>query len=518
MKKIIKEYKEQIKYFLTNKKYIVPVIFVAILSYGFAVTHYSIGVDDLCFDRYVNGTYILSAKRWGTWLLYNILNIKEFTPFWLDFIVATFMVVIAIVMSAFIRKQVGDKIKGITYTIFSCLFISNPLVNQFYIYQSTNLAIVISNLMVIICGIVVFENYFKENKNIIHILSALVLMVPISMYESCAQTYLVLIFIAIFIKVQDKNTNIKKLVGYFSLNIGLLIIGVLLYYISGMIVIYILKKFKILQSNFAYMSIIWNQNSFKQLDIFGKIEVLNSRIIKPIVNDSFKYLPITIMLTSNFIVILIELVNLIKTSKISRIIAVLGMITSNFVLIILQGDILYRTEFSMILTTAFVCSYIYQILNKKKCTKYIINVIVLLLVIFQTRTLNQYFYNDYKRYEREKTIANDIGTTIQKQYDYKNKYVVYVTSKANEERENKYQLNKDNRLSVYNWGMEGFRERGTEITKFINNFGYNLKNAPDKESFLAKNRWEKLDEEQKKKTIIELENTIIVNLDNYDLF
>ena len=123
MKKIVNEYKEQIRYFISNKKYCIPVIIVMILSYGFTITHYSIGLDDLCFNRYVKGTYILSAKRWGTWGLYNILGIEEFTPFWLDAVVAILMVVIVIVISAFIRKQYKDKIKIWGYTLFSCLII-----------------------------------------------------------------------------------------------------------------------------------------------------------------------------------------------------------------------------------------------------------------------------------------------------------------------------------------------------------------------------------------------------------
>lgn len=117
MKEIVETYKEQVKYFISNKRYMVTMIIVAILSYGFTITHYSIGMDDLCFDRYVHGTYLLSAKRWGTWLLYNVLQINEFTPFWLDAVVVIFMVIIAIVLSAFIRKQYGNKIMEL-YFIF----------------------------------------------------------------------------------------------------------------------------------------------------------------------------------------------------------------------------------------------------------------------------------------------------------------------------------------------------------------------------------------------------------------
>ena len=54
MREICKEYKENIKYFLNNKKYITAIIIVTILSYGFIFTHFTVGIDDLCFDRYLN--------------------------------------------------------------------------------------------------------------------------------------------------------------------------------------------------------------------------------------------------------------------------------------------------------------------------------------------------------------------------------------------------------------------------------------------------------------------------------
>ena len=120
MKEILKEYKEQIKYFIKNKKYMLTIMLVMLLSYGFTITHYSIGVDDLCFDRYVNSTYILSQKRWGTWGLYNIFRITEFTPFWLEAASAIIMVIIAITLCINI-KPINKSILHISiYKFSSC--------------------------------------------------------------------------------------------------------------------------------------------------------------------------------------------------------------------------------------------------------------------------------------------------------------------------------------------------------------------------------------------------------------
>ena len=69
MKKIWSKYWEHIRYFVTNKKYIVSIILVAILSYGFRLTHYTIGIDSLCLDRYVNRNIYIICKKMGSMVI-----------------------------------------------------------------------------------------------------------------------------------------------------------------------------------------------------------------------------------------------------------------------------------------------------------------------------------------------------------------------------------------------------------------------------------------------------------------
>lgn len=515
MKQIVDEYKKQIIYFLTNRKYIITVIFVAILSFGFTLTNPSIGVDDLCFDRYVNDTYILSANRWGTWLLYNILNIREFSPFWLDLICVTLMVIISIILSAFIKKQAGNKISLSAYVVFSSLIISNPLINQFFIYQSTNLAVIVSNLIVMICGIIIFENYFGENKSNIYIIFSFILLIPISMYESCAQTYIVFLFIAAFIQILKKEETNKKIFKYIILNIVLLVIAIILYFIIGSLLIQILDKFNILKENYARQTIMWISDSFVNLPIMEKLKLFNKIIVQSFLEDINYYFPIKVFAISSIICILIEFIKSINTKNVFRIITVLGIILSNFILIIIQlVSILYRTQFSFIITTAFLCMYIYTILKDKKILKYIINVIAILLIIWQTRMLNQYFYNDYKRYEREKNVANDIALNIVKQYDYESKPICFIKNKKTQDI---FKINKDNGNYVIGWGVKAFEIKGFEIIKFINDLGYNFICATNEQSDEAIEKYNNLEQDQKEEAVIEIDNYIIVNLDFYNL-
>ena len=147
MKEIYNQYKKEIKYFLTKKSYIIPVIIIAILSYGFTITNFSVGVDDLQHSRYVTGTYLLSQGRWGNVLLARIFNNISFLPFWSDFIATTLFIFLAIILCSFIKKELGEKVdKIIYYTLFSGALLSYPLIHHIFIYNFANVITAVSNI------------------------------------------------------------------------------------------------------------------------------------------------------------------------------------------------------------------------------------------------------------------------------------------------------------------------------------------------------------------------------------
>ena len=133
MENLKKEYKNVVKSFLNNKVFIVAVILVTVLSFGFTITHPSVGMDDTAFDRYYQGKEMLSIGRWGSYLVYQILDITEFVPFWIDFIASFIIMVTAVLWCVFLKKNLGDKLSDTAYIIFATVFISFPVINEIFI-------------------------------------------------------------------------------------------------------------------------------------------------------------------------------------------------------------------------------------------------------------------------------------------------------------------------------------------------------------------------------------------------
>ena len=516
MKEIIKDYISEIKDLFKNRKYLYTIIFIAILSYGFAVTHYAIGVDDLCFDRYVNGTYILSAKRWGTWLLYNILNISEFSPFWLDFFTATGIIIIAILVSAFIKKETKEK-NIIPYIVFSGVFISSPIINNFFMYQSTNFAIVVSNMILIVCGMLIYYNYFKVKDKLMYLIIGFVMTIPISMYESCAQTFMVFILMTLYIKVSKEKLKAKDMIYYLFISMMCLLISIISYEILGSILLYILDYFNVRQTNHAVHDLFWTNRYIIKFPMQLKLEVFGMIMSNKFGSycNSAKFIIFVIV---SILAISATLVKGIKEKQISKILIVIAMILTNFILIFMQANIFFRMQFSWVLTIAFEVYLIYDAVCKSKIkwSKYIVSAMIILLIIVQSRQLNQLFYNDYKRYEHEKVLANEIAIDLVRETNYKEKYIVYYANDIY--RNTIFKLDEDDR-SIIAWGAYAFDELAIETTDFINSLGYNFL-YPNSEMDLKqlKQVYEGLPDEMKNENIIELDEYIIVNLDKYSLF
>ena len=128
MKQIKEDYKKTIKYFCESKIFVIAIILVTILSFGFTITNSSVGMDDTAFDRYYDGKEMLAIGRWGAYVIYQILNITEFIPFWLDFIAASVIMFTSVLWCLFLKKNLKEKLQIGAYIIFASVFISFPII------------------------------------------------------------------------------------------------------------------------------------------------------------------------------------------------------------------------------------------------------------------------------------------------------------------------------------------------------------------------------------------------------
>lgn len=498
MEKIKEEYKKSINYFLKNKAFIITIILITVLSFGFTITNSSVGMDDTAFDRYYQGKEMLAIGRWGSYLVYQILNITEFIPFWIDFIASSIIMLTAVLWCIFLKKNLEDKLPLGAYITFAAVFISFPIINEIFIFENCNIAVMLGSFLASLGIMVFYENYTKIHKKGIYIVSVLILTLAMSMYEACAQIMLVAICItAILMIYTNRDKKIKDIFKYLFSILGILLIGVVL----DEIIVKIIYFAGVRASDVADKEINWGQYG-----ILESFEIILADIVCAMKN--IKYFPVLVFDVASGIVLAISILQSDRKKNWMILVIFIAMFLSNFAISILQLDaVLYRTCTSWGLFVAIIVLMVYKFLSEYKMTKILACLVIGILVLQQSKTLNQLFYNDYKRYQKDLHIAYDLVYNLEKDYDISKPLVIMGTP---------YKGMGDygaqsNSLSVLWWGKKAFDDKGSEFIKFLNSLGYSFQNPTDEEYEKGKIEAENMERYPKDGSIRELDDCIIIN-------
>ena len=498
MKEIEEKYKKATKYFCKNKIFVIAIILVTILSFGFTITNSSVGMDDTAFDRYYSEKEMLAIGRWGAYVVYQILNITEFIPFWLDFVAASVIMLTAVMWCIFLKKNVDDKFSIGVYIIFAAVFISFPIINEIFIFENCNIAVMLGTLLASLGIMLFYENYNNIHKKGIYILSGVILTVAMSMYEACVQTMLVSICItAILMIYTDKNKKIKDIFKYIICALGILGAAVIL----DEIIVKIINFAGVKPSDAAEKEINWGKYG-----ILESLQLIIVNIISAIKN--IKYYPVLIFDIVSVIGLAIGILQSDKKKNWMILVIFIAMFLSNFGISILQLDsVMYRTCASWGLFTAAIVMVAYRFLSEYKITQILAIIVISILVLQQTKTLNQLFYNDYMRYQKDLHIAYELIYDLEKDYDTSKPLVIMGTPYKGI---GKYGA-QSNSLSVLWWGKKAFNDNGREFIKFLNSLGYDFKVPTDEEYEKGKIEAEKMGNYPKDGSIKELEDCIVIN-------
>ena len=465
----MKELLEEIKNFVRNKAFIICLILTAILSFGFGITHVSIGIDDLCFDRYVKGTWILSANRWGTWAFYNIFRIYSFTPFWLEFMTVIVYFITALVLCAIVKKVSKDKLNNISYILFGCGYISFPILSFQFVYQSTNITVALSNLILIVVVYLVFTNYIDKKNKMWFIPYILLSSYAIACYESCLQTYAVfaLIITLLWVRYSDNKIKFKNIAILGIVFVVTIVISIGVYFGIASLVKMHLEKIGELHPNGAYSTTI-----FDYMKKFGKklaiIKLLNDRYeVMLETNQSDKF--VFVGLFGSLIFIVCSIINAIKNKRYHIIWLAILAFAVNLVFPTMFVSLLYRMYYSWTVMVGFEFLFIYEtiseieVFKKIKLDKIVFGILVF-IILLQTKEMSNKIFEDYRANEEAKNRFILIGNTIKSYCNESGKPVVYKYKGLT-------------MTSTFDWSINVFDEMGAVITQYINYNGFYIQNS-----------------------------------------
>lgn len=499
--------------YVNDKFYLLTLIITAIGSYGFLVTHYSISLDDLEYDRYYYGELIAQGRLSAT-IFHRFFGLTD-NFIWIEDFLGVLFICIGVILLCVVFDQFINTKNRVPQAFFSCVFVSYPLHSELFSYNGCSIAVGLGLILVAVSLLLTIQSL--KQKNILYlILSVVSLFFVTSWYESVVLIYVGMVFAGFLLKqVEGQNYKLKQMIPEgIKYAIPLIIAVVSEYIISNSIRILLnLEKSNNAKNDFALGMY------FKYSPIYHIKKFVIPVICDYLVSLSC-YFPIIILFFAMLIMIAIVLYDSIKKHRLClslcEIMILLFVIGLSPILYFRQP---YRTCQYYAFFVAFEVFFILLRLSKVNKKRFLYKTgcfAFAVFTLFQICKINYYFTNDYLRFEYEKDTIKNVGYELKKEFDLskpvifigkyefpeeiKNRNAIKEDNKLfnkvknakmfktcfdqTDESDQTYYIQETNCLSIINWSEDSFEGTGRAAIKILRFFGYDGIKEPTEEQVI----------------------------------
>ena len=406
-----------------NKVYWICVVLTVVLSYGFTLTNFSIGVDDEKFHHIFFEHGLLAQGRWGYVPLRSVFNSYLFLPFWRDFLALILMVTGLTFMCGVFRKYSEGRFDEKAATIFTCLALSFSYIAHLFIFMMATIEI---GLILILTGLTMFcfaKWALEKACFCFGILGALFLGYAIAFFETALFFYLIgtfsLLLLAYIHGVDDEASKMKSFLLVLVKLVATVIGGVVIWFLGGLI---LQRLLSIDTSGYVGGHVYHDTSSLAAL-----LQSVVRFAIRFPVDRVRATTSITewLLLGASLAVIAVGIVYAVIRRRISIFLVAVGAVVSAYGMHVLLGQVRppYRISitFSILIGFCVALAYIISSKNqwKKFNSRYLVVFATVWMVFYQSRVMNQIFFMDYQRYQHDvmlmHTIIHDLDG-LQKDY------------------------------------------------------------------------------------------------------
>lgn len=519
--------KQGFKKFLLNPLYIFPILISTILCYAYYLTHETVTIDSLSSDRYYHGLLVAQGRLTAT-IIENYLGFEH-----LPIAVENIIGLICFILGATVFCIIFDKAKPqnnvLPYTFFTCLYITFPLMNEYFMFKGSVLTTGGSILLVS------FALYFAlKIKNLIVsiLISSIFIFFAYSWYESFILVYIGAVFLLLILLADGQKSQKELFFNGFWLA-PTLFLGFSLEEIISNAIINICN---ITQDNNNAVGTAWLSSSATLKSFFYDF-------IYSFVSKIFCYAPFAILFIFLAVAFVLMILQTKSTKKPILIFFYLGLALTVFFLSIYRGaELAYRTEqgipFYISAITLLLSSKIIN-LNGKKTLKIIASLSLVIILTVQICSSNYWYHVNVLRDKEEKQVVCNIAKDLEK-YD-KNKPVIFIGYyQLSNNIEDKYTVKKDSvagriinytskkakksytytacqtSISSYiSWSIYSFSSANVELKKFFNACGYDFKLGTNEQFKEATKKYINIPSYNDSGYILDAGDYIVVKVGNY---
>ena len=445
--------------------YYIPVLFLSFVGFGFSVISRTYSIDDPARHLYFGDHYgKIAGLRWGQHLIVRIFANIEYTPFVEEFIGLVFLIIGAIILTSvlyYLNDQKQDSI--IAYSIYSCIFITFPLINEIWEYYELCVFIGYGYVITSLC--LLYKTVNEKLKIVEYLLLGLLLSTVAAGVEAVYISYITFTLIILYVKrIKDKRFN------WFLDGVEYAIPFVIAFFFRNAIGYGLIYMYNIERSLNGTSGVYWSTLGFNE----GLSRVINN--FWYYLNEAQIYFPITEFVIAIIVFFGINLFYFPKKGLSPLIIAIL-IIVSLFSISFIQGVILpQRVAHIMSVFVAFVSYYAIILFEKSKYNKLRIAVTIFLFFVAyrQSVCLHTLLALNNQRSDNEARIVNSIGQKLYSQFNLE-KPVVFcgyydLGENINRQTQN---ITETNVQSMLNWAMIAF-ENQDMMKEVFSYYGYDI--------------------------------------------
>lgn len=421
-------YRDDVRAIVSGKYFWICVLLVVFLSYGFATFNMAVSRDDLQGYIYTGeGNNMLASGRFTIHLISRLFSSPGQGPavaFTNDILAILGLIWAAINFCIFFRRVCGSAISNTVCTIFTCVFISYPLIQELWEYLGAYRVVAIGFLCDSFALLLIYDVlHAKASNNWAKILAACILMMfTCAGYESLVPVYIFSVFAILALQVvygTEKEKKLAEIIRQGLCYAGVLVVGLILRVVVHKIILVIANLEPAINGN---TEISWGSAPFGQLFSSLLLEILQKYILRSII-----YFPLTELAVAGVIMLVVGIFLAMRHGW-SILLPGVGMYGSLIALSLVQGSATpYRSCQVFSLFVAFTAMLIAMLAEKTGKNWIRIAVIFLCgyLCFHQADQMNYFLTLNYIRSEQEMTVIRNIGLDLHKNFDM-DKPVIFV--------------------------------------------------------------------------------------------
>ena len=419
-------YLNDVRHLLKSRWFVFCMLAIAVMSYGYAACNTSISIDDTEHDRYVgSGNTMLASGRFGMWF-WSVVEGKWENSFLIDFF-AVFMLAFACINFCILFKRVSNgKITIGALTVFSCLFISYPLMNEIWEYTGANVNVCGGFLLVSFSLLIIhaFIHGYRGIKGYLSLVgSAILLTLVCAGYESVVSVYVFFVFAIIALQIiYQKENKLWDILKQGFLYAGLLAAGVVLRVIIHNIILAVCNLQPVVN---GATSILWGGQP-----ILNTLVGLVDSFFVYYIFRAVIYFPLFVLVLSGLAFLTMGITACIKHGAI-LLLPGSGMLLSLILFSLIQGVYSpYRicqvfAAFCAFSGMMLVSSFPRDVSKSKTVLRICALTLCGMLCFYQSTNLNYYLELNHRRSESEAAVVRQISYDLRKGFD-RDKPVVFV--------------------------------------------------------------------------------------------